>query len=103
MDMDLQGKHILLGVTGSIAAYKSVLVLRQLVQAGAQVTVVMTSSAQKFITPLTFQVLSRRPVYESVRSQRGNSPSDAGRAGRSDSDRPGDGQCHRQTRKRYRG
>jgi len=66
MDMDLQGKHILLGVTGSIAAYKSVLVLRQLVQAGAQVTVVMTSSAQKFITPLTFQVLSRRPVYTSL-------------------------------------
>jgi phosphopantothenoylcysteine decarboxylase/phosphopantothenate--cysteine ligase len=66
MDMDLQGKHILLGVTGSIAAYKSVLVLRQLVQAGAQVTVVTTSSAQQFITPLTFQVLSRRPVYTSL-------------------------------------
>jgi phosphopantothenoylcysteine decarboxylase/phosphopantothenate--cysteine ligase len=66
MEMDLQGKHILLGVTGSIAAYKSVLILRQLVQAGAQVTVVMTSSAQQFIAPLTFQVLSRRPVFTSL-------------------------------------
>ena len=66
MKDDLRGKRILLGVTGSIAAYKSVLILRRLVQAGAQVTVVMTSSAQQFITPLTFQVLSRRPVYTSL-------------------------------------
>jgi phosphopantothenoylcysteine decarboxylase/phosphopantothenate--cysteine ligase len=66
MEMDLQGRHILLGITGSIAAYKAVLVLRQLVHAGAQVTVVMTSSAQQFIAPLTFQVLSRRPVYTSL-------------------------------------
>jgi len=66
MDTDLHGKHILLGVTGSIDAYKSVLILRRLVQAGAEVTVVMTASAQQFITPLTFQVLSRRPVYTSL-------------------------------------
>ena len=66
METDLRGKHILLGVTGSIAAYKAVLILRELVQAGARVTVVMTASAQQFIAPLTFQVLSRRPVYTSL-------------------------------------
>lgn len=66
MKSDLKGKHILLGVTGSIAAYKAVMILRQLVEAGAQVTVVMTASAQEFIAPLTFQVLSRRPVYTSL-------------------------------------
>jgi phosphopantothenoylcysteine decarboxylase / phosphopantothenate---cysteine ligase len=66
MDTDLHDKHVLLGVTGSIAAYKSVWILRQLVTAGARVTVVMTASAQQFITPLTFQVLSRRPVFTSL-------------------------------------
>lgn len=66
METALRDKHVLLGVTGSIAAYKSVLILRRLVEAGARVTVVMTSSAQQFITPLTFQVLSRRPVYTSL-------------------------------------
>ena len=66
MEATLRDKHVLLGVTGSIAAYKSVLILRRLVEAGARVTVVMTSSAQQFITPLTFQVLSRRPVYTSL-------------------------------------
>lgn len=66
MEAGLRDKHILLGVTGSIAAYKSVLMLRRLIEAGARVTVVMTASAQQFITPLTFQVLSRRPVYTSL-------------------------------------
>lgn len=66
MEASLRDQHILLGVTGSIAAYKSVLILRRLIEAGARVTVVMTSSAQQFITPLTFQVLSRRPVYTSL-------------------------------------
>ncbi|MEK6683087.1 MAG: bifunctional phosphopantothenoylcysteine decarboxylase/phosphopantothenate--cysteine ligase CoaBC [Nitrospirota bacterium] len=66
METTLRDKHVLLAVTGSIAAYKSVLILRRLVEAGARVTVVMTSSARQFITPLTFQVLSRRPVYTSL-------------------------------------
>jgi len=66
MEAPLRDRHILLGVTGSIAAYKSVLLLRRLIEAGAQVTVVMTASAQQFITPLTLQVLSRRPVYTSL-------------------------------------
>ncbi|MGQ9919920.1 MAG: bifunctional phosphopantothenoylcysteine decarboxylase/phosphopantothenate--cysteine ligase CoaBC [Desulfobacca sp.] len=57
-----QGKKLLLGVTGGIAAYKAVEVLRLLVTAGAQVQVVMTAGACQFITPLTFQALSGEPV-----------------------------------------
>lgn len=60
--MNLYKKHILLGVTGGIAAYKSAELLRQLQRAGAQVRVVMTKSATTFITPLTFQALSGHPV-----------------------------------------
>jgi phosphopantothenoylcysteine decarboxylase/phosphopantothenate--cysteine ligase len=59
----LAGKRIVLGVTGGIAAYKAATVCSRLVQAGAEVTVVMTGAAQKFITPLTFQALTHRPVY----------------------------------------
>jgi len=58
----LAGKRILLGVTGSISAYKSALLVRLLVKAGADVQVVMTESAQTFITPLTLATLSKRPV-----------------------------------------
>jgi phosphopantothenoylcysteine decarboxylase / phosphopantothenate---cysteine ligase len=58
----LVGTRIVLGVTGSIAAYKAVSLLRTLVREGAMVDVVMTQSAIKFVTPLTFEVLSRRPV-----------------------------------------
>ncbi|WP_455377323.1 bifunctional phosphopantothenoylcysteine decarboxylase/phosphopantothenate--cysteine ligase CoaBC [Petrachloros mirabilis] len=58
----LVGTHIVLGVTGSIAAYKSVSLLRALVREGATVDVAMTRSATKFITPLTFEVLSGRSV-----------------------------------------
>ena len=60
----LQGKRIVLCVTGSIAAYKAVSLLRTLVQEGAQVSVVMTASATQFVAPLTFQVLSGRPVLQ---------------------------------------
>jgi phosphopantothenoylcysteine decarboxylase/phosphopantothenate--cysteine ligase len=56
------GKKILLGITGSIAAYKSALLVRLLVKEGAQVKVVMTPSACDFITPLTLSVLSKNPV-----------------------------------------
>lgn len=59
----LQGKCIILGVTGGIAAYKAAELLRLLVKAGAEVHVVMTRSAQEFITPLTFQTLSGNPVH----------------------------------------
>ncbi|QHW01212.1 bifunctional phosphopantothenoylcysteine decarboxylase/phosphopantothenate--cysteine ligase CoaBC [Spirosoma endbachense] len=60
--MLVNGKRILLGVTGSISAYKSALLVRLLVKAGADVQVVMTQSAQEFITPLTLATLSKRPV-----------------------------------------
>lgn len=59
-------KHILLGVTGSIAAYKSADVLRRLRQAGAKVRVVMTRAANEFVTPLTFQALSGNPVHHDL-------------------------------------
>ncbi len=58
----LSGKEIVLGVTGSIAAYKAVELLRMLVKAGASVTVVLTEAAQRFVPPLTFAALSRREV-----------------------------------------
>lgn len=59
-------KRIVLGVTGSIAAYKSVGLLRALVQEGADVSVVMTPSATRFVTPLTFEVLSKHPVRQDL-------------------------------------
>jgi phosphopantothenoylcysteine decarboxylase/phosphopantothenate--cysteine ligase len=63
-------KRIVLGVTGSIAAYKAVSLLRTLVGEGANVSVVMTSSATQFVTPLTFEVLSKQPVYQELFSER---------------------------------
>jgi phosphopantothenoylcysteine decarboxylase/phosphopantothenate--cysteine ligase len=59
----LSGKHILLGVTGSIAAYKSAELVRQLRAQGAEVRVIMTAGAREFITPLTLQALSGHPVH----------------------------------------
>ncbi|MDF2834661.1 MAG: phosphopantothenoylcysteine decarboxylase/phosphopantothenate/cysteine ligase [Paenibacillus sp.] len=59
----IRGKTILLGITGGIAAYKGAALCSKLVQAGAQVHVIMTESATKFITPLTLQTLSRNPVH----------------------------------------
>jgi phosphopantothenoylcysteine decarboxylase/phosphopantothenate--cysteine ligase len=59
---DLAGKHIVLGLTGGIACYKSAELCRLLVKAGASVQVVMTSAAEQFITPVTMQALSQRPV-----------------------------------------
>jgi phosphopantothenoylcysteine decarboxylase / phosphopantothenate---cysteine ligase len=61
----LHGKRILLGVSGSIAAYKAALLVRLLVKVGAEVQVVMTESARAFITPLTLSTLSKRPVLSS--------------------------------------
>ncbi|MCK4691371.1 MAG: bifunctional phosphopantothenoylcysteine decarboxylase/phosphopantothenate--cysteine ligase CoaBC [Desulfuromonadales bacterium] len=59
----LQGKTVILGVSGGIAVYKAVELLRLLTKAGAQVHVVMTRNAQQFVTPLTFQTLSGNPVH----------------------------------------
>lgn len=58
----LKGKKILLGITGSIAAYKAAMLVRLLVRGGAEVQVVMTPLAKQFITPLTLATLSKRPV-----------------------------------------
>ena len=58
----LQGKHILLGVTGSIAAYKAAVLCRPLVGQGAEVKVIMTATAKQFITPLTMATLSKNPI-----------------------------------------
>ncbi|MBK8883147.1 MAG: bifunctional phosphopantothenoylcysteine decarboxylase/phosphopantothenate--cysteine ligase CoaBC [Bacteroidales bacterium] len=58
----LKGKHILVGITGGIAAYKTATIIRLLVKEGADVKVIMTSHAKEFITPLTIATLSRNPV-----------------------------------------
>ena len=63
--MDLNGKHIVLGLTGGVACYKAAYLCRLLVKAGAQVQVVMTEAAAQFITPVTMQALSNRTVYVS--------------------------------------
>ena len=63
--LDLAGKHIVLGLTGGIACYKAAEVARELVKAGATVQVVMTEGAERFITAVTMQALSNRPVYAS--------------------------------------
>ena len=58
----LNGKHIILGITGSIAAYKAAMLCRLLVKEGAEVRVVMTPLAKQFITPLTMATLSKHPI-----------------------------------------
>lgn len=62
---DLAGKHIVLGLTGGIACYKAAELCRGLVKEGATVQVVMTEASEQFITPVTMQALSGRPVYTS--------------------------------------
>ncbi|MGD2098721.1 MAG: bifunctional phosphopantothenoylcysteine decarboxylase/phosphopantothenate--cysteine ligase CoaBC [Desulfobacterales bacterium] len=64
--VSLQNKNIMLGVSGGIAAYKSVEILRRLTQAGASVRVIMTRSAQWFVGALTFEALSRQPVFKDM-------------------------------------
>ena len=62
---DLEGRHLVLGLSGGIACYKSADLVRELVRHGATVQVVMTDAAQQFITPVTMQALSGRPVFTS--------------------------------------
>src|SRR5947209_11103651 len=62
----LESTHIILGVSGGIAAYKVADLASKLVQAGALVDVIMTAGAQRFVTPLTFQALTRRPVRTDI-------------------------------------
>lgn len=70
----LKGREIIVAVCGGIAAYKTADLVSKLVQQGAGVTVVMTKAAQEFITPLTFQALSARPVHTGTFN--GTDPSD---------------------------
>ena len=66
----LKGKHIILGITGSIAAYKAAYLIRALVKKGAEVQVVITPAGKEFITPLTLSTLSRHPVISEFFSNR---------------------------------
>ena len=66
----LKGKKIVLGITGSIAAYKSCLIIRALIKHGAEVQVVITPSGQEFITPITLSALTHKPVISEFFSQR---------------------------------
>ncbi|WP_019038016.1 bifunctional phosphopantothenoylcysteine decarboxylase/phosphopantothenate--cysteine ligase CoaBC [Psychroflexus tropicus] len=68
----LSGKHILLGITGGIAAYKSAFLVRLLKKAGADVKVVMTPEAEQFVTPLTLSTLSEQPVVSSFTDEEKN-------------------------------
>ncbi|MDN3665431.1 bifunctional phosphopantothenoylcysteine decarboxylase/phosphopantothenate--cysteine ligase CoaBC [Algibacter miyuki] len=65
----LNGKNILLGITGGIAAYKTASLVRLLVKSGAQVKVIMTPSAKDFITPLTLSTLSKNPVHSTFTNE----------------------------------
>lgn len=62
----LDGKHIILGVTGSIAVYKAVDLASKLTQAGALVDVIMTEASRRFVAPITFEAVTGRPVYTSM-------------------------------------
>jgi len=66
---ELQGRKVLLGVTGSIAAYKAATLTRLLIKAGAEVKVIMTPAAATFVTPLTLSTLSKHPVWTDVSSE----------------------------------
>lgn len=68
--LELAGKHIVLGLSGGIACYKAAELCRALIKSGATVQVVMTEAAAQFITPMTMQALSNRPVYTSQWDER---------------------------------
>jgi phosphopantothenoylcysteine decarboxylase / phosphopantothenate---cysteine ligase len=71
--MMLKGKHIILGITGSIAAYKAAYIIRALVKKGAEVQVVITPAGKEFITPITLSALSSNPVISEFFSNRDGS------------------------------
>ena len=102
--MQLEGKTILLGITGGIAAYKSCNIVRLLQKRGARVKVVMSEHATEFVGPLTFRALTNEPVAVGLfdRSLRPHPPHFARAGARFDSRGARDGQYHRQDGKRYR-
>lgn len=69
----LEGKHIVLGITGSIAAYKACYIIRGLIKKGAEVQVVITPSGKEFITPLTLSTLTSKPVISEFFDRRDGS------------------------------
>lgn len=71
--MSLKGKRIVLGITGSIAAYKACVLIREFIKAGAEVQAVMTPSAKEFITPLTISTLTHKPVISEFFDRRDGS------------------------------
>ena len=66
----LEGKKIVLGITGSIAAYKSCLLIRELIKKGVEVQVVITPAGKEFITPITLFALTHKPVISEFFSQK---------------------------------
>jgi phosphopantothenoylcysteine decarboxylase/phosphopantothenate--cysteine ligase len=64
--MNLKGKRVLVGISGSIAAYKSITLVRLLIKVGAEVKVVMTPAAVEFASPLVLATLSKNPVFSSL-------------------------------------
>ena len=65
----LNGKNVLLGVTGGIAAYKTASLVRLFVKSGANIKVVMTPAAKEFVTPLTLSTLSKNPVHSTFTNE----------------------------------
>ncbi len=72
----MRGKHVLIGVTGAIAAYKVGYLIRELIKSGADVKVMMTEAGMRFVTPLTFSVLSKNPVFTDLWSSNQSSDSE---------------------------
>ena len=68
--MNMKGKKIVLGITGSIAAYKAAILIRSLIKKGAEVQVVITPAGKEFITPITLSALTSKPVISEFFSQR---------------------------------
>ena len=68
--MSMKGKKIVLGITGSIAAYKAAILIRGLIKKGAEVQVVITPAGKEFITPITLSALTSKPCYQRVFAQR---------------------------------
>ena len=71
--MNMKGKKIVLGITGSIAAYKAAILIRTLIKKGAEVQVVITPAGKEFITPITLSALTHKPVISEFFNQRDGS------------------------------
>lgn len=100
----LNGKKIILGITGSIAAYKACYIIRGLIKQGAEVQVVITPAGKEFITPITLSALTGKPVISEFFAQRDgtwNSHVDLGIVGGCYVDSPCHGFYHRKNGERH--